>query len=230
LITKCLEKPVDLKLFNQFKTYKKQYTNSNEIIIVEDFGAGSKVFKSNTRKVKDIARVAGMTPIKAKLLLKLINYFMPYSILEIGTSLGIGTTVMKIAAPFSKITTLEGCNNTARKANDYFVQNQFDNISLKIGEFSETLPQIAQNQVFDLIYFDGNHQKKATLEYFNQCLNAIQNDTLFIFDDIHWTLDMEQAWKEICNNDKVTLSLDLYHIGLIFFKKELSKQHLALRV
>jgi predicted O-methyltransferase YrrM len=229
LITLCIEKPTNKLHFSHFDAYKKSLLLSNDYLMVNDFGAGSKVFKSNNRKIKDIAKIAGMSSKKAKLILKLVDYFQPKSILEIGTSLGIGTSTFSIAAPVSKIFSLEGCAQTAQKADYYLKLNHLDNIKIEIGEFSKSLPKILDNQNFELIYFDGNHQKKATLEYFNLCINSIQNNSLFIFDDIHWTDEMEQAWKEIHTNSRVTVSIDLYYIGLVFFRKESIKQHFIIR-
>lgn len=227
-ITQCLEKNVDDNLIQQFKYYQKQFASDDRIIEVKDFGAGSKVFKSNKRTVKDIAKVAGMQFKKARLLLKIIRYFKPENILEIGTSLGIGTSVFKIANPDAHIITMEGCPNTAEMAQFYFQKNGFSNIEIIVGEFSEKLPQITDNHIFDMIYFDGNHQEEATVSYFNTCLKTIQNNTLFIFDDIHWTKEMENAWQKICENEKVTVSIDLFYMGLVFFRKESVKQHFIL--
>jgi len=229
LITLCLEKPNSSVRLSLFITYKKNLLSINDLIEVTDFGAGSKVFKSNKRSVKDIAEIAGMSTKKAKLIFKLVDYFQPKSILEIGTSLGLGTSVLRIAAPNAKITSLEGCAQTAQIADRYLKLNHFNDINIEIGEFSNSLPKILDNQNFELIYFDGNHQKKATLEYFNLCINSIQNNSLFIFDDIHWSKEMEQVWKEIHSDSRVTVSIDLYDMGLVFFRKESTKQHFILR-
>lgn len=227
-ITKCLEKPTNFVLFNGYKQYKSLLQKDYNTIIVNDFGAGSKIFKSNIRKVKDIAHVAGMNNIKAKYLFKIISYFQPQSILEIGTSLGIGTYVFSIANPKSQIFTLEGCQNTSKIAQNYHTNFHLKNIEYKIGEFMQLIPILLEKKHFDLIYFDGNHTKTATLNYFYEALKFKKNDSIFIFDDIHWSKDMENAWNEIIDNKDVSVSIDLYHIGIIFFKKELSKQHFIL--
>ena len=75
----------------------------------------------------------------------------------------------------------------------------------------------------DLIYFDGNHQKKATLKYFNDCLPFINENSVFIFDDIRWTKDMLDAWQEISSHPKVSVSIDLFSIGLIFFRDQVKE-------
>lgn len=211
------------------KVRKSLYSNHNSITIT-DFGSGSSVFKNNERKVSDIAKIAGITKKRAALLLRIVNYFSPKNILEIGTSVGLGTSVLSIGNPEAEIITLEGCENTAQIAKELFNSFHLNNIQLHVGNFKETLPSVLKNKQYDLIYFDGNHKKEATLDYFNQCLAVAHNNSLFIFDDINWSSEMQQAWNEIKNHSKVTISIDTFFWGLIFFRKEQKKQHFTIRV
>tara|TARA_R110001583_G_scaffold77623_1_gene211186 strand:- start:18363 stop:19139 length:777 start_codon:yes stop_codon:yes gene_type:complete len=229
LVTKCFYKktnPSKLKFINTIK--KWLYTN-NKIITVTDFGSGSKVFKNNERKVADIAKVAGISKKKTTLLLRFVDYFKPESILEIGTSVGLGAATMSIGNPKAKIHTLEGCQNTATIAQELFDKFNLKNIKLTIGNFNDTLPLSLNNNKFDLIYFDGNHQKEATLNYFNLCLKSIQNNSIFIFDDINWSIEMQEAWAIIKAHPKVTVSIDTYFWGIVFFRKEQEKQNFIIR-
>ncbi len=228
-VTKGLESSIPFEYSQKLNTFRKGLLDNEEIIEVSDFGAGSKVFNSNQRKVSDIAKYAGISKTKAKLLQKIISYYKPNKILELGTSLGIATAAMSIIAPHSKITSIEGCPITATKAKLYLNKHQLKNISIEVGEFSSILPNIYQDNSFDLIYFDGNHQKNATINYFENCLQSTHNDTLLIFDDIHWSSDMEKAWSTIKKHPKVTLTIDLFHIGLVFFRKEQTKQNFVLK-
>lgn len=87
-----------------------------------------------------------------------------------------------------------------------------------------------QQTTFDLIYFDGHHTKEATLKYFHQLLPNAHNDSVFIFDDIHWSPGMEAAWEEIKAHPEVRVSIDTFFLGLIFFRKEQAKQHFTIRL
>ena len=80
-----------------------------------------------------------------------------------------------------------------------------------------------------MVYFDGNHQQKQTLKYFNACLRNIHNNTVFIFDDINWSKEMGNAWEIIKNEHRVTTTIDLFQWGIVFFRKELSKEHFIIR-
>ena len=82
----------------------------------------------------------------------------------------------------------------------------------------------------DYIFIDGNHQEKPTLAYFEKCLPFAHNNSLFIFDDIHWSEGMENAWQQIQQHDAVHVTVDLFYLGLVFLKKEQSKEHFRIRL
>ncbi|MDO9274406.1 MAG: class I SAM-dependent methyltransferase [Lutibacter sp.] len=230
LVAKCFNGQTNPSKINTFNRIKRPlYLNHNSITIT-DYGKGSSVFKSNERKVSAIAKIAGISKKKVELLLRIVDYFNPKNMLEIGTSVGLGTSVLSIGNPEAKIVTLEGCANTAKVAKELFKSNHLNNIQLVVGNFNETLFDVLRNKQYDLIYFDGNHQKEATRQYFIQCLETAHNNSIFIFDDINWSPEMQQAWEEIKIHPKVTITIDTYFWGLVFFRKEQKKQHFTIRV
>ncbi|MBK9358768.1 MAG: class I SAM-dependent methyltransferase [Bacteroidales bacterium] len=88
---------------------------------------------------------------------------------------------------------------------------------------------LRQTAIIDYAFIDGNHTKEATLRYFGQLVKHAGNNSVYIFHDIHWSAEMEQAWNEIKNHEKVIITIDLFHMGLVFFRKELSRQHFIIR-
>jgi predicted O-methyltransferase YrrM len=82
----------------------------------------------------------------------------------------------------------------------------------------------------DLVFFDGNHQKVPTLDYFHHCLTKAHENSIFIFDDIHWSSEMDEAWQQIQGHEQVSLTIDLFQFGLVFFRKGIAKQHFTLRM
>ena len=218
---------IDLK---KVSALRKDLLKNHATIQVTDFGAGSKIFDNNKRVISKIASAAGTSKKRGKLLAKTTRYFQTKQILEIGTSLGISTIYMQAGAPEAKITTLEGCPATAAVAKENFQKLGLHNIEMIVGEFDQSLNRIIQNNSYDLIFFDGNHQKQPTIDYFEKCLQAAHDDSVFIFDDIHWTQEMESAWTYIKNHEKVSMSVDTYKWGFVFFSKGREKQHFTLRI
>lgn len=239
LITKCFydrEKKPDpsdseqAKQYQVLKEYRKSLLENKSTIEVTDFGVGSTVFKSNTRQVSMIAKKAGISPKRAELLFRIATYFQPATVLEIGTSLGLATVALALGNKKSKVTTLEGCPNTMSIAKNQLQKFNINNVELVRTEFSSYFSTSNfQPLTFNLIFFDGNHSKKATLDYFELLLPTISNDSLWIFDDIHWSLEMEQAWEIIKTHPKVTVTMDTFQWGLVFFRKEQPKEHFVIR-
>jgi predicted O-methyltransferase YrrM len=230
LVTKCFYKKTSEDKVLLFKKIRNSLTTNYATIEVLDFGKGSKIFKSNTRKISDIANIAGISTKKALLLIRLVAYFKPKNVLEIGTSVGLASSALSIGNSNSKIVTLEGCENTAKVAENTFQKFQLKNIQLTVGDFKNTLPEILVSSNFDFIYFDGNHQKEATLNYFNRCLKTVTNNSVFIFDDIYWNPEMTETWEIIKQHPKVTVTINTYFWGIVFFRKEQLKQHFTIRI
>lgn len=229
LITKCFYDTKSKPEYAILKEYRNSLLKNHTTIEVTDFGAGSKVFKSNTRQISKIAKTAGISPKRAELLFRIVNYFQPENILEIGTSLGLATSALSLGNSNARITTLEGCPETAKIAQEQFKKFGLTNINSEVTEFNVYLRKL-QTLNFKLIYFDGNHQKQATLDYFELLLPTVTNETVWIFDDIHWSSEMEEAWRIIKNHPKVTVTIDTFQWGLVFFRKEQPKEHFTIRV
>ena len=230
LVTKCFYDKKKYAEYSILKNYRKSLLENYDTIEVTDFGAGSKVFKSNTRAINQIAKNAGISRKRAELLFRITIYFQPKNILEIGTSLGLATSALSLGNKKAKITTLEGCSETSSVAQKQFKEFQFENINSVVSEFSSYLNNYQLSIVnYQLIYFDGNHSKQATLEYFELLLPTITNETVWIFDDIHWSKDMEEAWEIIKNHPKVTVTIDTFQWGIVFFRQEQPKEHFVIR-
>nr|WP_315223238.1 class I SAM-dependent methyltransferase [uncultured Flavobacterium sp.] len=230
LLTKCFYDKKSKTEYSILKKYRKSLLKNKNFIEVTDFGAGSKVFKSNRRQISKIVSTAGISPKRAELLFRVSNYFQPVTILEIGTSLALATSALALGNTKAKVITLEGCPETANVAIDQLSKFECDNVENIISEFQQYLSNLKPETLnFELIYFDGNHSKKATLLYFDLLLSTITNDTVWIFDDIHWSEEMEEAWQTIKNHPKVKVTIDTFQWGFVFFRHEQEKEHFVIR-
>lgn len=217
--------------FSEIEAIRTQLLKNNTTIEVEDFGAGSAVIPFKNRKVKDIAGSSLKKKKYAQLLFRIARYYHAKNIVELGTSFGISTCYLASAHSDSKVFTFEGAKNIAKIARQNFEILQLKNIELIEGNFEKTLPAIKERiKKIDLLFIDGNHRKKATLDYFEFFLKKSTTDSIFIFDDIHWSKEMEEAWKIIQQHESVTLTIDLFFIGLVFFSHDFKvKQHFTIR-
>ena len=233
LVTKCIYDNKPKENYDILKKYRQSLIQNKKLIHVTDFGAGSKVFKTNKRKISSIAKTAGISKKRAELLYRITQYFKPKSILEIGSSLGLATFAMAIGNKNANVTGLEGCPETAKHSQLQLEQFDLENITILTTEFSDYLSSTeiqSSPEKFDLIYFDGNHTKFATLKFFELLLTTITNDSIFIFDDIYWSSEMAQAWNIIKKYPKVTVTIDTFQWGIVFFRTEQAKEDFVIRI
>ena len=220
----------DKSEYKNIEEQRKKLFNDDSIITVTDLGAGSHLNKNRTKKVSQIAKNALKSPRLAKLIYRLAKNTNPKSAIELGTCLGITTAYLAATSADTEVISIEGCPQTAEVAKKNFEDLNLENIELHVGNFDLILPDIiAKQPSLDFVYIDGNHRKDATLNYFNWCLPKINEDSLLIFDDIYWSEGMKEAWVEIKNHPDVTLTVDLFWIGLVYFKKGQAKEHFKLK-
>ena len=203
--------------------YRQRLLAAQRTIEVTDLGAGSRIFKSNQRRICDIAKHAGATAKRMQLLQKVVAYLKPDQVLEIGTSLGMATCAMALGNKHATITSLEGCPNTLEIARENLAHFNIDNVTLVEGRFRESIKNHNTHKL-DLIYFDGNHSKEATLAYSQSLLPTAVNGSVWIFDDIHWSPEMTQAWEHIKALPEISVTIDCYHLGFAFFRNEQVKE------
>lgn len=218
--------------FRDIERLRRQLLEGKEFIPVADWGAGSSYGSSADRRVSDIARRAAKSPRLAQLLYRIARYFQPQHILELGTSLGISTAYLAKGCPSARVITIEGSPAVRQKAVNNLEKLQLARVECLEGQFDDLLPGLLQHlPVVDLSYIDGNHRKEPTLKYFHWLLQHRDSHSLIIFDDIHWSREMEEAWEIICQSPEVRLTIDLFHFGLVFFREEfVEKQHFNIRI
>lgn len=228
LLTDCFYDRSHHPEFLRADSYRKSLLSNHNRIEVDDFGAGSKVFDSNIRKISAIAKNAGTSHSRLRLLTRLVKYFNPATILELGSSVGLATAYMA-AATENCVVSVEGCANTALTARENLASSGFSNTEIVTSNFENFIENIDKSTRFGMIYFDGNHRLEPTLDYFERLLPTATNDSVWIFDDIHWSQEMELAWETIKTNPKVTVTIDTYQWGFVFFRAEQQKEHFVLR-
>jgi predicted O-methyltransferase YrrM len=216
--------------FEWLNGIRAKLMSSNDVIEINDLGAGSKKL-SKSREVKKIVKHGNACKKQAEFLYRLVNKFKPQTIVELGTSIGLTTLYLAKASSKAQVYTIEGCSNTYSYANEIFEQSGMKNITSIQGNFDVEFPKlINQLSSIDLLYIDGNHTYDATIRYFEAALTIINSNTIIVFDDINWSDGMQKAWKEICDNPKVKISLDFFHFGMVFFRTEhIAQEHFVLK-
>lgn len=215
-------------IFEDIETLRKKLLNNKTIAVKSSFGAGS-IINSKT-SLNEIAKKASVSPYLGRLLFRLANYFKPKTIIELGTSLGISTLYLAAANNESKVYSIEGDSALTKIASENLNKLGVTNVSLITGDFDNELAVLINKiENIGMVFIDGNHTEDATVKYFNLILEKTNHDSFIIFDDIRWSEGMRKAWQSICTDERVSISIDLFNCGIVFFRKGIVKQHFNLR-
>ncbi len=205
---------------------RNKLLRDSRVIEITDLGAGSLTGAGDRRHIRDIARYSAKPKKWGQTLHRLAAEMKPKNLLELGTSLGMSAAYLASAVPKGKLITLEGCPVIASEARKNIDSLNLKNVEIRTGHFDQTLPALlSEIPSVDFAYIDGNHTEEATLRYFYWLKEKSYERTVLVFDDIHWSPGMAAAWQKIRNDDSVTLSVDLFRLGLVFFRSGLTKQH-----
>ncbi len=217
------------RIYQPVETLRKQLLSDQRTIEVSDLGSGSKVHRSSSRTVASIAQHSAKNALFGRLLNRLADEPPTTRILELGTSLGLSTAYLALSN--NPVITIEGCPQTARVAKANFGQLGLNNIELFIGDFATTFPQVLRDYSdINFVFIDGNHSYAATIDYYRQLSQYLPDQSVIIFDDIYWSEGMTRAWKEIVVDNKNQVTIDLFHVGLVFFRKDQAKEHFRIRI
>ncbi len=231
LYTQVIRHSVPYYCFEAIEDSRADLLASAQVLEIRDFGAGSKILSSEKRKVRDIARHSEKSPALAQLLFRLVNHFQPRTLFDLGTSLGTTTLYLAHARKESSLYTFEGDPSLAALANERFVQFQIPHLTSVVGNLDQTLSEtLTKITTLDFVFFDANHRQEPTWRYFEQCLTKAHAESVFVFDDIYWSAEMQQVWQQIKHHPAVTLTIDLFYIGLVFFRQNQPIQHFKLRI
>jgi predicted O-methyltransferase YrrM len=222
--------PVELLPIEALRQEAKQ--NNNQIT-QEDFGALGYLQTKRTKSVSYFATTHAKPSRLAHIIYRMVSKYKYHNCIELGTSLGFtGMCITRGLPEKATFITIEGANEIAQVAQQHFKQlNLSDKIDLRVGNFNDLLPDVVNElpQV-DFAFIDGNHTYEATMNYFNLLLQKTHNNSVLIFDDIYWSSGMTKAWEEIKHHPKVTVTVDLFYIGLVYFRTQQATEHFKLRV
>jgi predicted O-methyltransferase YrrM len=193
-------------------------------------GEGSKsLSKKQIPAIRFIGKV-GLPAKYGKVLNGLIEENKIEHVIELGTSLGRSTSFL-VSGNRVKVTTVEANKemlDISKEAFNHLGQSGF--VTFVHARFDEVFGELCKNDLSNtLIFIDGDHGKDAVLNLFKTCLPYTKPSTILVFDDIYWSPGMTEAWCDIEQHDEVKLSLDIYRMGIVFFRKATkAKEHFQL--
>jgi predicted O-methyltransferase YrrM len=229
-VTKILHDQRGNREYAPIEALRERLRRDPTLLVVEDMGAGSASPASSTRRIRDIVRYSAKPPRLGQLLFRVARHYQPSTILELGTSLGLSTAYLAAGSPGSNLYTIEGACPLAAVADAHLHSLQLD-AKIITGNFdNELIPLLDRLPPIDLAFIDGNHRYDPTLRYFEAILRHCSRSAVLIFDDIHWSAEMEKAWAAIKNDPRIYLTIDLFFLGFVFIREEFKvKQDFTIR-
>ena len=218
--------------FSKIEAQRTSLRKDQSSIDFNDFGSGTRSFSNQKKTISSIATNSLSLPYQCRVMSRMCTHFKPGCILELGTSLGISSSYLAAGNAAGEIWSLEGDPNCIRVANEVFKKLDLNNINTILGQFNETLePVLSSINKIDLVFMDGHHNKEATMSYYDQIKIYCHNKTIIIVDDIYWSKGMQNAWKQLISSQDVTLSIDLFFCGVLFFRNDIDSvnRHYKLR-
>ena len=229
LITKCFYDKTPFSAYHNLKALRNKLIYNQDLVKIKHYSETSKVFQSNHQKISTIVKCEGSSYKKQKQLYRITNYFKPKNVLELGTSVGLGSAAMAIASNNSIIKTVEVNKNISDIAKKVFKSYQLKNIQIDTSSFKDFFKK-SNYENLDLVYLDGTYDKNSTIENFNSLLKYSHNESVFIFNNIYRSKEMTEAWNIIKTQKEITVSIDTFYWGFLFFRKEQPKQHFTIRL
>jgi len=185
--------------------------------------------RDDVKFVRNLAKRT-LSPRLGQLLYRLAKQHPAKKIIELGTYSGLTTSYLAKANEQLSVLTIADCSETVAVALENFALLGLTHIDLRVGNFNELfLEELRMSPGLDFLFLSGNPTKEAILSYFNGCLPQVHEGSLVIIDDIYRSEGMKQAWKEIKAHPQVTVTIDLFWIGLVYFKKDQVKEHFKIR-
>ncbi len=226
----CIKKEKDLGKYKDIELLRERLKKDDRPLFYVDFGASQ---KSRETSVSVLAKQHLKPARIAQILSRMMQKYGYKNALELGTSLGVTTNYLALGTnPEQKVYTIEASEQVRKVALENMEQLRFrPKITSLLGTFDAILPEILPSiGKLDFLFIDGNHSYEATMRYFEMSKPYLHNDSVVIFDDIYWSAGMTQAWEEIKADPKVKVTVDLFFVGLVYFRVEQVKEHFRLRV
>lgn len=219
-------------VFYDIENHRKTLTTNKKTIVFNDYGTGGDKKKEKNIAIKKIAIKSLKQAKYARFLYRLVKHIKPLNVVELGTSLGITTVYLSLGVEGKgQICTVEADKNIQVIAKENWEKILGENkIKSYLFDGNEKWPMLCNNlEKIDFLFIDANHRKEAMIRYLLQAMPYLHKKSVVVFDDINWSYETLEAWTLIKERKEVSLSFDIYQMGILFFDDSLSKEDYTLK-
>ena len=221
LITKVIEEKCSYYSFYDIELLRRELYYREEVVTCPDRQHPG---RTKQRQVGEIVYREAIKASHGALLFRLVNYFKSRHILQLGPNMGLSTLYLTSYAKDLRCIALESVPEFAVIARETF-KRAHNPIDLRVGSYAELLPKaLADMEQVDFVYFNTLYEQEHNLSLFETCLRYVHNDTVFVFEGIKASQKMRDFWKAVCAHPEVTVTVDLFTLGIVFFNRKLHKK------
>lgn len=223
LITRVIEEPCSYYKFEDIELERRKLMYREGEITYPDRQQKGRL---RTCTIAGIVEREAISPKRGALLFRLTNYFQSRNILQLGPAMGISTLYLTSYAPGLKCIAIENIPEYAGIASDVFQKAALNPIDLRVGGYRDLFPRaLVDMQQVDFVFFNTLYEQQHNAWLFTEAMKYVHPDTVFVFDGIRLTKQMRTFWKEVCSHPAVTVTVDLYSMGIVFFNPKLYKRN-----
>lgn len=227
-MNEVFKKKVDDVRFQEIEQLIASEKNNRQMIAFDDLGALSKKNKQKQKSIGQIVSHSTISPFKARVMYHLVKHFQCKKVLELGGNCGFSAAFMAIAFN-NEVMSVEGIDALCKIASTNHSKLKINNIEVIHNRFNPFIHALNKDDLFDLIFIDGDHRYESCVSLCKQLLPHLSENGIMVLDDIYWSAGMKQAWEEIYQSTAIKLSIDVFHLGLLFpNSKRSEKEHFRL--
>lgn len=226
--TQIIKDKTRYQVYKDVANLKNKLKKDPRKIKITDYGSGQ--YKTY-RSISDILTKSSQWDKFAHLLYRMMRHYQYEEFIELGCSFGLTSIYLALGNPKGHGYTVDACEASLKIAIENMQLTHVDNVKIIHAEFESVFDNLLDNMKNNtLIYIDGNHHYQPTLKYFKMILKYKHKLPVVVFDDIYHSKEMEKAWHEIIANPFVSISFNLYKLGIIYFNDSFSKQDFILKI
>ena len=215
LITNVIEETCEFYAYRDISLVRLQLLQNEQFI----------QYGKKQLTVKKALKRYGISTKEGKFLFRLANHYKPHTMLSVGSSMGLAPLYLARYDSTVQCITLECVQDIAEIATQVLSKEKNPALSIKTGTYRALLPEsIVQLQQIDCVYVDKNVGVNDWDTIFEQCEPFIHNATFFVLAGIRSSTEKQSYWTQFRQHPSITVAIDLYDLGLLFFQSKLHKQ------
>lgn len=208
---------------------KKLFDDDSSLILTENNECLGQL-KLQQTTVKRLAKKLTNKKEVDRLIYRLVANRQPAVSLQIGTGLGVSAAYFSMANSRNPVKIIECEPEFSTVAQRIFSNLGIDNVELRTGNLQQLLHHTLLNSTkLDIVYFNKFKDGETLFNLFGLCLAKADENSMFIIKGIYSDPSTKTMWAKIKELPEVTVTVDLFWIGLVYFKKDQAEEHFKIK-